>query len=345
MIRINNLPAPQRAFAEKIAKGDGVLTLEELRGARAAGLVGPNELKTFESLEQKLLQLEPAETRVSTPAGFDPWAASTGSAAGVEHTFKRDGASDTYTLLPGKDGIRPGGELVLPIPADREGQEIQNIDVSFHAPLRQWNHSTQREEKPTYCHWYSDREHLMRKFVDPNADNGNAPEIDNIHPPNASDMGVLAKAGKTIRIAAVNEHIPADETAMTVQWVRITYKPKNVDVVTTSFRGESLPNTEWKGKWIAAGESFSIPTDPARKVSRVEIHWSDKPDDVGYNDPGKWALGTVSLDGATLGNAREHVGSPEWQGFEGRGAMGKALTIRADASPLKLFEVKVYYEK
>ena len=77
----------------------------------------------------------------------------------------------------------------------------------------------------------------------------------------------------------------------------------------------------------------------------VEVQWSDKPDDVDYNSPGKWAKGSLLLDGKPLGAQGEHVGSPEWQMFDSlRGAQGGKLEIKAEASALKVFELKVYYE-
>ncbi len=256
------------------------------------------------------------------------------------------GSSDYYSLADGKNGLANGKELSFPTPANRKGMDIQNIDVSFHAPVRQWNKETGREEKPTYCTWYVDDKQLMRKFVDPNQDAGNIPEIDNIHPVNnGAGAGVLAPAGKRVRVVAENTTIPADEQAMTVQWVRVTYKPKNVEESVVSFRGEKLPNQEWKGRWVPTGQSLSIPVDPQKKISRVEVQWSDKPDDVPFDKPGKWAKGTLTLDGKVLGKPGEEVGSPEWQFFEGGGAQGKSLSLTAQSSPIKVFEVKTFYEK
>lgn len=256
------------------------------------------------------------------------------------------GYSDYYSIPKGKDGIKPGGELVLPIPPHRQGMEIQNIDVSFHAPLRDWDPEKKWENKPTYATWYTGETQLQRKFVDPNADNGNAPEIDNIHPPNASSAGVLAKAERNIRIKAENSHISADEDAMTVQWVRVMYKPSDTDVHSVSFKGAPLPNQEWQGRWVQPGQTLPIDVDPSRKIARVEIQWSDKPDDVGYEQPGKWATGSLRLDGQPIGKQREHVGSPEWQFFDNLGGpKGRKLEIAAESCPLKVFEVRVHYEK
>lgn len=259
---------------------------------------------------------------------------------------KQSGNSDYYSIPVGKDGLKNGEALTLQIPPDRQGREIANINVSFHAPLRDWNDATKRENKPTYCEWYADSSPLGRKFVDPNADNGNAPEIDNVHPENDSaDLGVLATAGKTVSVKAVNTDIPADETAMTVQWVEIQYKPRDVAMEKHSFRGDPLPNTEWKGNWIQPGQTLAIDVDPTRRISRVEVQWSDKPDDVGYESPGKWATGSLRLDGKPIGAQHEHVGSPEWQVFDNlRGPQGKKLEIAAESCALKVFEVKVYYE-
>ncbi|MEW5854341.1 MAG: hypothetical protein AB2A00_36540 [Myxococcota bacterium] len=255
------------------------------------------------------------------------------------------GSADYYSIPVGKDGIKHGAALTLPIPSHRQGMDIQNIDVSFHAPLREYDATRKWENKPTYCTWYTDDTRLMRKFVDPNADNGNAAEIDNVHPSNDNDAGVLAKAGKTIRIVAENGKIPADENAMTVQWVRVTYKPKNAEVKSFSFKGAPLANREWEGKWVPAGQALAIDVDPTRRISRVEVQWSDKPDDVGYNSPGKWATGSLYLDGKPVGKQREHVGSPEWQFFDNlRGAQGSKLEIKAESCAIKFFEVKVYYE-
>ncbi len=255
------------------------------------------------------------------------------------------GNSDFYSLAVGKDGIKPGGEISLPIPEYRKGQNIQNINTSFHAPLRQWNSQTHREEKPTYTTWYMDDVRLQRKFVDPNEDNGNAAEVDNIHGSNATGQATLAAAGKAIRITAENASIPKDEVAMTVQWVEVSYEPKNVEAAVTSFRGKALGNGEWEGKWIQPGQTIPITVDPNRKINRIEVQWSDKPDDFGYETPGKWAEGSLILDGKPLGKQREHVGSPEWQTFDNlRGAQGAKLEIATAASPLKVFEVKVYYE-
>lgn len=39
------------------------------------------------------------------------------------------------------------------------------------------------------------------------------------------------------------------------------------------------------------------------------------------------------------------VGSPEWQSFEGHGAKGSKLSIWAEDAALKIFEVRVLYEK
>ncbi|MGA9519965.1 MAG: hypothetical protein WBV82_00795 [Myxococcaceae bacterium] len=255
------------------------------------------------------------------------------------------GNSDYYSIPIGKDGIKHGQAMELPIPPHRQGREIQNIDVSFHAPLRDFDKAKKWENKPTYCTWYTDDTHLMRKFVDPNADNGNSAEIDNIHPHNADDAGVLAKAGKTVRIVAENGKIPADENAMTVQWVRVTYKPQSAEIKSFNFKGAPLPNQEWEGKWVSAGQTLALDVDPNRKISRVEIQWSDKPDNVGYNEPGKWAEGSVLLDGKPVGKEHEHVGSPEWQFFDNlKGIQGQKLEIRAELCPIKVFEVKVHYE-
>ncbi|MBL9038795.1 MAG: hypothetical protein JNG84_09795, partial [Archangium sp.] len=281
-LRIDSLPSALRTLAKKIDNDkrvgttakNGTLTLAEFNKAKALGIITAKDKTNAAKLEAQL-KATPATPvtgggtgHVTTPTGFSPWPSGTVSGA-VEHTFGRDGLSDTYTLKVGKNGIKPNGEMVIPVPPDREGYEIQNIDVSFHAPLRQWNSTTKREEKPTYCTWFSDAVMLMRKFVDPNADNGNSPEIDNIHPENATDSGVLAKAGKTIRIKAENTSIPASETAMTVQWVRVTYKPKNVETKVFNYRGAPLANREWKGKWIQPGQPFTIDVDPNRKVARV----------------------------------------------------------------------------
>lgn len=358
-IRIDTLPSTLRTLARRIDNDqrvgttakNGVITLAEFTKAKALGIITAKDAKNAAKLEAKLRAPPPptpntggGNGHVTTPTGFSPWA--NGPVAGAaEHAFKRDGLSDTYTLVTGKNGIKHNGELTFPVPPDREGYEIQNIDVSFHAPLRQWNSATKREEKPTYCTWFSDAKQLMRKFVDPNADNGNSPEIDNIHPENAADSGVLATAGKTIRVKAENTSIPASETAMTVQWVRVTYKPKNVETKVFNYRGAPLANREWKGKWIQPGQPFTIDVDPNRKVARVEIQWSDKPDDVSYDGAGKWAQGTVKLGNQVLGNPGEHVGSPEWQTFEGRGLKGGKLEISTSGSPLKVFEVRVMYER
>ncbi len=253
--------------------------------------------------------------------------------------------ADYFSIPAGQDGIKNGQALTLQLPPSRKGLEIENIDVSFHAPLRDWNAQTKREGKPTYCDWYTDDVHLGRKFVDPNADNGNAPEIDNVHGENASGATTLAPAGRTLKIVAENTHIPASEDAMSVQWVRVTYKPKDAQVQEFHFKGAPLPNSEWKGKWLQPGERLGLDLDPTKKVSRVEVQWSDKPDDVGFDEPGKWATGSLFLDGKPIGVQNEHVGSPEWQFFDNlRGAQGKRLEIAAADSPLKVFEVKVYYQ-
>jgi hypothetical protein len=254
------------------------------------------------------------------------------------------GFADYYSIPVGKDGLKNGQALELAIPENRRGLDIENIDVSFHAPLRDWNAQTKREGKPTYCDWYTDNTHLGRKFVDPNADNGNSPEIDNVHGDNANGATSLGKAGKTVRVVAENTSIPKDETAMTVQWVRVTYRPKNADVKEFHFKGAALPNQEWKGKWLQPGQTLALDVDPKKKISRVEVQWSDKPDDVEFDKPGKWATGSLFLDGKPIGVQNEHVGSPEWQFFDNLGSpQGKKLEIAAEDSPLKIFEVKVYY--
>jgi hypothetical protein len=360
MPRIDALPPALRDLARRIdtdrrvgVRPDGQISSAELQRAKRLGVIGPQDRATFNQLEAHVSgrpSLNPSGPAVPTPGTFNPWPSQpstpTAPPTGVaEHRFAADGMSDTYTLVVGKNGIKPGGELVLPIPPERQGFEIQNIDVSFHAPVRQWNTTTRREEKPTYATFSTDDRQLMRKFVDPNADAGNIPEIDNVHSENASDTGSLGAAGRTVRIRAQNDHLGAGEDAMTVQWVRVNYKPKDVETKTFSFRGRALPNQEWEGQWIRQGQPFTINVDPTRKVSRVEVQWSDKPDTVGFDEPGRWARGTVTLDGQTLGNPGEHVGSPEWQTFEGRGVKGGKLQISAADSDLKIFEVRVLYER
>ncbi|MCA2979182.1 MAG: hypothetical protein INH41_10660 [Myxococcaceae bacterium] len=371
MPRIDALPAPLRDLARRIdsdrrvgVRPNGAISPDELQRAERLGLIRPQDRATFEQLRAHVAgrpALDPGGRPVATPGTFSPWPSQPSqptrptqpaqpgrpvATPGVpEHRLGTDGMSDTYTLVVGKNGIKPGAELVLPIPPERQGFEIQNIDVSFHAPVRQWNAATRREEKPTYATFSTDDRQLMRKFVDPNADAGNIPEIDNVHPENATDTGSLGPVGRTVRIRAQNDHVDAGEDAMTVQWVRVNYKPRNVETKTFSFRGRALPNQEWEGRWVRQGQPFTIDIDPTRKVSRVEVQWSDKPDDVGYDAPGRWARGTVTLDGQTLGNPGEHVGSPEWQSFEGRGVKGGKLQISAADSDLKVFEVRVLYER
>ncbi len=253
---------------------------------------------------------------------------------------------DYFSINPAKQGMVDGQEMRLALPPNRAtGEEIQVIEVSYWAPVRQWNLTTGREEKPTYSDWYVDDRHLQHKFIDPNQDAGNVPEVDNIYPSNSNDPGSLGPAGAAIRIVAESKKIPSTERAMTVQWVKVTYKPKDTEVKTQSFKGEALPNGEWKGKWINTGERIALNLEPGRAVDRVEIHWSDKPDDYGYETPGKWAVGTLQIDGKTVGTAREHVGSPAWQFFEGNGMKGNKLELLAQDSPIKLFEVNVHYKK
>jgi hypothetical protein len=161
----------------------------------------------------------------------------------------------------------------------------------------------------------------------------------------ANGASTLAPAGKTLRIVADNPHIPAGEDAMTVQWVRVTYKPKGGSAQEFHFKGAPLPNSEWQGKWLQPGQRLGVDVDPSKKIARVEVQWSDKPDDVGFDEPGKWATGSLRLDDRPIGVQREHVGSPEWQFFDNlQGPQGKKLEIEASDSPLKIFEVKVYYQ-
>jgi hypothetical protein len=296
------------------------------------------------------------------PTGFDPpvYGGAVLTGAGqvkrVRVTYgdpASTGDSDFFAIPAAVQGIKPGGTMSIPVPAHRRGRAIDNINVSFWAPVRVWDPAGRggagEEKKPTYCTWYLDGTTLQRKFVDPNADNGNAPEIDNVHGANANAQAVLARVptsgDHSIRIVAENQHIPPSEDAMTVQWVKVSYQPTSDAALSVDLRGAPLPNHEWKGHWIQSGGRYALEVDPTWKISRVDVQWSDKPDDVGYEAPGKWARGTLLLDGKVVGNIDEHVGSPEWQTFENtQGVRGGKLEIRASGSPLKILQVKVYRE-
>jgi hypothetical protein len=264
------------------------------------------------------------------------------------------GDSDFYAVPQATEGVKPGQLMDFAIPAHRRGQGLENINVSFWAPVRQWDPSGRggqgEEMKPTYCTWSLDSAPLQRKFVDPNATSGNTPEIDNVHGSNAQTQTVLAKVPQSperhsIRVVAENSHIGPNETAMTVQWIKATYQPATAADLQLDLRGEALPNHEWKGHWVAQGQRFNLAVDPTWKIKRVDVQWSDKPDDVGYEAPGRWARGTVLLDGQPVGTPREHVASPEWQTFENtQGRTGGKLEILADDSPLKIFQIKIYRE-
>lgn len=294
------------------------------------------------------------------PAGFEPPAyggavlVGDGKVKRVRVTYAdpaSTGDSDLYGVPAAAQGIKPGQTMSFPVPAHRRGRAIENINVSFWAPVRQWDPAGRggagEEKKPTYCSWYLDQAMLQRKFVDPNEDNGNAPEIDNVHGSNANAQAALARVPLTgdhqLRVVAENQHIPPTEDAMTVQWIKVGYQPTSGAALSVDLRGAPLANTEWEGHWIPNGGSYSLDVDPTWKISRVDVQWSDKPDDVPYNSPGKWARGTLRLDGKIVGTPDEHVGSPEWQTFENtQGVSGGKLEIRASGSPLKIFQVKVY---
>jgi hypothetical protein len=297
---------------------------------------------------------------ITINTGFNPSFTSNSStpAPVVNTVTTAEGSSDTYAIPAGKDGLVNGQEMDLMVPANRAGQTLENINVSFHAPVREWDpqgrNGQGEEKKPTYNSWYLNDQFLQKKFVDPNATSGNAPEIDNVHGANSNGpapLGVVPEGStdSRLRIVAQNQSIDPAEEAMTVQWVTASYRPKNVDTEEKDLRDQpvtTLPNSEWKAPWIQPGQTLDIPVDPTRKIARVEIQWSDKPDDTPFESPGKWATGSLMLDGQVLGNPHEHVGSPEWQTFENpTGLSGGKLTVRAEACPLKVFKVRIDYQK